>query len=342
MILTDRHHADLLYSTQRLFEDRLNVGPVCVPVGYEWWNEGYWRFGEVFGDQRLADQYLAPNPPWTQCGSGVYLTYDPAHPDRRIWGVSLDRVRGMSKPSIVMPSVQENAPGFKRLADEIGATFAYQLGNTGQYIDWSLDPLILSSAEMPFPEGQGVVYHQEIDSDEGGAFAWSDPAQADPRIVRNFVNAFNRLPGYGQFLEAEAALPEWTFTSHGHEGRDGDINPVAAMGALMQTAGWGWHDKPVGDGFGHVIHAWAAVGRPLIGHASYYRGRMAEVFWQDGVTCLDLDARSALETLDLMRCITADLSTHERMCHSIREAFNRVVDYDSEAQAVAGLLGLSG
>ena len=107
---------------------------------------------------------------------------------------------------------------------------------------------------------------------------------------------------------------------------------------MMAVVGWGWHDKAQGDGFGHVIHSWAAVGRPLIGHASHYRGRMAEPFWQDGVTCIDLDRHSVAEAVSIVQNISAE--DHAEMCRAIRAVFDSLVDYDSEAERIAAFLGI--
>lgn len=343
MILVDRHQADLLYAIQRLFDDRLGIG-VYIPLGYEWWEEGYWRFGECFGDRRLADQYLQisdgvhrPAGP-----TGVYVTFDTAHPERPIYGLTLEafwRYADDSDDLFVMPSVQENQRGYKRLADETGARYLYQVGNVGQQIDWDLDPLLISTTSAPIT-GRGVQVRQEIDSGPGETYGWSPPIET--RVVRNAVNSLNRLPGYADFLALEEALaPEgFAFTIHGHEGRDGDINPVDALAELMRSSGWGFHDKPVGDGFGHVIHAWAAVGRPLIGHASYYSGCLAEGFWQDGVTCVDLNRHSLAETTALVREISADRERHLSMCRAIRAEFDSVTDYERDASAVRALLEL--
>lgn len=336
MILTDRHHADLLYSTQRLFDDRLELGPVVVPVGHDWWDEGIWQFGKSLGDDRLAQQYLVPHEGiWEDKGAGVYVTHDTAHPERLIFGITLERARDHDL-QFIMPSVQENAAGFHALALQKGVPFLYQVGNVGQHVPWSLDPLVLTSTSLDLTGRRGVRYHQEIDSEPGGAFAWADPE--DAYTIRNFVNAFPRLPGWGDFLEAEAQLNEYTFTSHGHEGRDGNINPVGLMGARMAASGWGWHDKPVGDGFGHVIHSWAAVGRPLIGHARYYRGSLAEPLWQHGVTCIDLDVMAFHDALGMIREISADTARHSEMCRAIRGVFDQLVDYEAEAEAVGRLL----
>lgn len=340
-ILVDRHHADLLYAIQRLFEDRLGI-EVFIPVGHEWWDSGYWRFGQCFGDDRLAQQYLniADGVTFPVEEEGCYVTYDSSHPERPIRCVTLDQFRALGDWAFTMPTVQENQYGFHRLAQEYGARYLYQIGNTGQQLDWGLDPLVINTSEHPIPEGKGVTIHQELDSGPGGAFGWRP--STEPRIVRNFVNAFNRLPGYSAFLDSEAALRQigWEFTVHGHEGRNGNINPVEAMGNMMADSGWGWHDKPVGDGFGHVIHSWASVGRPLVGHAAYYDGKQAAPFWRDGETCFDIGARSLAETLKLMVEVVEAPERHAEMCAAIRAEFDRQVDYEAEADAVRALLRL--
>jgi hypothetical protein len=340
-ILTDRHHADLLYSTQRLFEDRLGVD-VWIPVGHEWWDEGYWRFGQVFGDDRLAQQYLvAHDGIWKPEGHGTYWTTDTAHPARKIRGITLAAARERDW-SYVMPTVQENQAGFARFADEACATYLYQVGNVGQHVDWDLEPRVITSTALDIEGHDAVRYHQEIASGPGGTFAFSDPAHANPYAVRNFVNAFPRLPGFARFTETMERLgPDWSAHVHGHEGADGNLNPVGLIGAAMAGAGWGWQDKPTGDGFGHVIHGWAAVGRPIIGRASYYRGHLADPFWQHGVTCIDLDRVDVAGCVAMMREVAADARQYGAMCHAIRETFDSLVDYEAEARTVAAFLGLA-
>lgn len=337
-ILVDRHHADLLYSLQRLFEDRLGVD-VYVPIGHEWWDEGYWAFGACFGDDRLAQQYLVAHEGiYEQTGDGVYRTFDVAHPERAIYGITLDAARQRDW-AFVMPSVQENQDGYAKFARERGARYLYQIGNTGQQVNMLLDPLLINTSEYPVPEGKGVTIHQEIDSGPGGAFAFRPPTAR--RVVRNFVNAFNRLPGYAAFLEVEQALisEQWFFTVHGHEGREGNINPVGPMGDAMASAGFGWHDKPVGDGFGHVIHSWAAVGRPLIGRAAYYHNKPAAPFWTPE-TSIDIGDKGLKDVIGEMTAIASDADRHGAMCQALRETFDRHVNYEAEADAVRTLLGL--
>lgn len=337
-ILVDRHHADLLNSIQCLFEDRLGV-EVFVPVGHEWWDEGYWRFGQVYGDDRLAQQYLALNDSYIATQGGQhYVTHDQEHPDRKIRAVTLEQFRA-KEWAFVMPSVQENQLGFHRLAKEVGARYLYQVGNTGQQIEWALDPFVVNTSEAPL-RGQGITIHQEIASGPAGAYRFSEAEHANRHLIRNFVNLFDRLPGYEAFLAAERTLTDFTFKCHGHEGRDEYLPTAGEIGAAMAGSGFAWHDKPVGDGFGHVIHSWAAVGRPLIGHARYYRGKQAGPLWRDGVTCIDLDVHAMPEVYQSIRNIANDPERHKWMCDSIRAEFDTLVNYEAEADAVRSLLGL--
>jgi hypothetical protein len=170
-----------------------------------------------------------------------------------------------------------------------------------------------------------VTYHQEFDLD---AFAYSD---AGTNIVGSFVNCMDRMPCWS-FL-AEAMKSDKTFRIHGIDGPDGNIKPTRDVGTLMRLYGWAWHDKVTGDGFGHVIHGWAAVGRPLIGHASHYSGQMAGPLWDDGVTAIDLDKHTVAEALDLM-----DRWDNVAMGRAIRDRFDELVDYDAEAELVRALL----
>lgn len=349
--LIDFHHADLFYSLQLLFEDRLGV-EVYTPVGHEWWDEGYWQFGRwAYGDDRLAQQFLVgpenertapltvdfdhPSP-----GGGTLaipgVIFDPAHPERPIRTVTLHEFRQMDWAYIVA-SVDDNERGFSRLAKEVGAQYVLQVGNTNQQVDWSLDPLALSSSEMPI-RGRGVVYHQEFNSD--GTFRFADPAlfYRDP-VISSFVNLMPLIDCGPVMARYQETLPDFQWNVHGIHCPDGIVKPVHTIAAVMSLSMFGWHDKVTGDGFGHVIHAWAAIGRPIIGHASHYRGKMAEVFWTPE-TSIDLDKGTFEENVALIRAIASDPDRHAAMCHRMREVFDANVDYLAEGEAIASLLGI--
>lgn len=336
-ILVDRHHAGLLYSLQLLFEDRLGM-ELYVPVGHDWWDEGYWRFGQVFGDDRLAQQYLVTEGRGWWKENGLWVTKDVEYPTRKIWGCTLSDARNLDGGwDYVMASVQENLPGFDRFAKEVGAKTVYQVGNNNQGIDWGLDPLVLASAKIVM-RGRGVTYHQEFHKDT--TFHFSDPSYGSPYWIRSFVNCFNRIPTeWSRFQEFQKLMPAHEFYVHGHDGPDGLIQPAERVATTMAVSGWGYHDKPQGDGFGHVVHYWASVGRPLIGSAQYYSGLLAEHLWEDGVTCVDLSSRSTSAAAEIVREISAEPERHAEMCRAIRKRLDDLVDFDAEATAIRDLLG---
>ena len=335
-VLCDRHHAGLYHSLE-LLGDRLGWD-LWTPVGEEWFAQEYWSFGREHFGRELVDQFLvigdAAWQRWMPATSeGAWARIDREYPDREIKGVTLDAARMMDW-DIVMATVQDNQEGFARFAREIGAQYAYQVGNTNQQIDWSLDPSALISAESPIV-GRGIRYHQEMDA----CYRWHPPAEADRHRIGSFVNLMPRIECWPLMFEAWQALrPEFSFAIHGHGCPDGVVHPTTAVAETMAGCGWGYHDKVTGDGFGHVIWGWAAIGRPLIGHASHYRGKLGEVLWRDLGTCIDLDQHTVPEAAQLIRDISADPDRHAQMCDAMRRTFEAHYDPERDARAIRTLL----
>jgi hypothetical protein len=314
-VLLDAHHADLLESMHLLLTDRF--GWDCyIPVGQEWWDENIWSFGKwAWGDDRLARQFLTVGN----------VERDDAHPDRLHNVITFGEAANLHW-DYVIASVPDNYRGYHHFARQTGAKFVIQVGNTNQPIAWELDPLVLNSSEMPL-QGRGVTYHQEFSLID---FAYSP---ATSQIIGSFVNCMESMACWHFLDEARRLMPERTFRIHGIDGPDGNVKPTRDVGTLMRSYGWGWHDKVTGDGFGHVIHNWAAVGRPLIGHASHYAGKMAGPLWEDGVTCIDLDRHAVNELPGLLERLD-----NLEMGLNIRSRFEELVDYEAEAEQIRALL----
>ncbi len=325
-VLVDRHHSGLYHSWQ-LMAQRFGW-TLYTPQGHAWWDERYWSFGRsTYPGDPLAQQFLMG----VAGVDGLGPLIDGEFPDWPINGVTLETARGMDW-AYVIATVPDNEPGFHGFAMEHGAQYVVGVGNTGQYVDWKLDPLALVSSEMPI-EGRGIVYHQEMDPIE-----YVSPAgPVFRRVAASFVNCMPQMGACWDLLEA-ARGQDLDVGVYGIAGPQGVIKPYSLLLGFMASVGWGWHDKQQGDGFGHVIHSWAAVGRPLIGHASHYRNKLAEHFWQDGVTCLDLDKRPIEDVCAIVRTISA--SDHEAMCLAIRAEYE-TIDYDAEAEQIADFLGLA-
>lgn len=338
-VLCDRHHAGLFRSMQSLAE-RL-AWNLYTPVGLDWWDAGIWNFGRsTWGDDRLAQQFLNGSewecqrlvngdPVWA---SGPYVATDPEFPAALIPGVTLAQARTM-RWDLVIATAEDNQRGFAAFAKGVGARYVMQVGNTRQTVDWSLDPMAIMSSEVPIL-GRGVRYHQEMDP----VYRWHEPAEADRWSIRSFVNLMPRIECGPLMEQAQGLMPDFRWGVHGIDCPQGVVKPSSDLAALMAASGFGWHDKVTGDGFGHVIHGWAAIGRPLIGHASHYRGQMAEVFWQDGRTCIDLDKHPLTEAVQMVRAIADDPEWHASMCRAIREVFDSVYDPERDAANIRALI----
>src|SRR5262249_44727355 len=151
----------------------------------------------------------------------------------------------------VVATVAENQHGFHRFAQQVGAKSVYQLGNARQWVDWGLDQAVLVSTSQPIPEGaRAVRYMQEFDKDD--VFGFRPPRREQwfldgGQSVGSFVNLLERMPEqWRRFTELEDLLPRWRFETHGHESRDGFVQPHEAVAEAMAGFGFGWHDKPSG------------------------------------------------------------------------------------------------
>ena len=201
-VLVDRHHAGLFHSLQLLFDrigQRIGAPYVALytPQGHEWWDEGYWNFGrDAYGDDRLARQFLD----WDG-DTYPHTTHDPEFPETAIHGITLGQARAYTLSpggwDFIVATLQDNQHGFSRFAREAGAQFVVGVGNTGQMIDWGLDPLVLNSSEMPIL-GRGVTVGQEFDSD--GLFARAPITNA--LRIGSFANCMTSMPCWPLLQEA--------------------------------------------------------------------------------------------------------------------------------------------
>jgi hypothetical protein len=250
----------------------------------------------------------------------------------------MEQFKNLGEWAFIIATVPDNAEGFKRIADAAGAGFVYQVGNHNQQVPWHFDPLVLNSSEAPIL-GRGVMIHQEFEKDT--TFRFRPPTDVNLCSTGSFVNCFDRIPHeLAYWRETRAHLPEWRFAMHGSDGDDGKVGPSTVLADTMASFGFGWHDKPHGDGFGHVIHYLASVGRPLVGNSRNYAGLFAGPLWEDGVTCIDTAQRTPQETAQELARIADDPGEHFRMCLAIRERVDALCDFDAEERAVRELLGL--
>ena len=338
-----------------LFEDR-GLGEVYFPVGMEWFDRGYWNFEREWHGDAVAKQYLVgvwdTKYPASDCSDPtVFWRDDPRHPDRRQTGITLDGALHMPW-DIVLCSLPHNYDGFYRLAKETGAKYGIQIGNEAQTFDPRAD-FALSSSTLPGvgPEMAGstffylgvptVMYHQEF-SLQTFRHEWPPSTQA----IGSFIQCFaENRDYYAEFIDVVRSLPDFDWRVYGSYGSApvdqyaaGNIDPTPEIADTMRAMRVIWHQKGWGDGFGHVIHNAFAIGRPVVGRASYYARRLAGPLWVDGVTSFDIDTRSRAELIAVLRRLVGDDDFHRQVSEAAAARFREVVNFDAEAGQIKRLL----
>jgi hypothetical protein len=324
VVLADWHHPGLYESLAMLFEDRFGW-QLFSPVGMDWADQGYWRF--THEKWKAADYLNAGNSSqldgWSQ-------QPQPEYPERMRKMVTLAEADAL-QPDVVVATVPAHDHSFRKLADRYGARYVYQMGNAKQPMSRHAD-LILASVQVPSRSGV-IRYHQEFSQ----ALFRRQPISAPQPNVSSFMLRLESASCAHDWLSSAPGI-EW----HAWGGEDPRaatyLSPMACIAEKMTEAGFIWHDKRIGDGYGHVLHNAAALGRPLIGHSSHYRYKLGAPYWANLRTCIDLDVHAPDQALRLVRQISKDPDWHEELAAGIRAVFDEQVDFDAEAAQIRAAL----
>jgi hypothetical protein len=327
-VLADWHHPALWESLAILFEDRF--GWELYSMAGEDWQQHGWTMSSGPPISWSAAEYLSLKG--AKPVGDHWERVEREYPKRPRKMVTPDQAFGMSW-DFILGSVSDHQRTFAALADRLGARFIHQVGNAKHYIDLGVRQTILASSNVKlrsrYPH---VIYHQEFDR---GVFAPSPVTH--PCSVTSLMLRLDWTSCDYRWL---AAAPGIRWSSPG--GQDPNardyLAPMSKVAERIRESGWVWHDKKVGDGFGHTLHNAAAMGRPIIGHASHYRGMLGEPFWDDLKTCIDLDKHEPREALRLIRAISGDPDWHGEMSANIADRFDQLVDFDAEAARIRTLL----
>ena len=339
-VLLDAIHADLLESL-RLLSGRLGW-EMYTPIGMEWYEAGIWRFErERLGDQ-VAKQFLTPWPDdeyWLD--SGCSVRRPASHPKTTIRMVTMEQARAL-KPDVIISTLAENDLGWATFAREVGAHFGVQVGNQGAEVQWGAAEFALLSVTTPgfTPWKPHVYYRQEFSltdfAADGGA-----GADAEPWVMTR-VQCATQTPEHAMFRElAERTGLKWTW--HGHCGEPdehygGNAHTTAEVAAEMHRARIAWHAKRWSDGYGHVIHNWAAIGRPMLVTADYYADKLAAPLFVEGKTSFNLEKHSVNELQAIVMRLAVDDDYWRRICQDTAIRFREVVDFDAEAEAIRTMM----
>jgi len=335
-VFTDLHHDALYTSLHLLFEKRLGW-ELYRPIGASWFDMGYWKIAAPYGNAPgTIIQYLGiNNKPWDSSKNlnGNYVLEDSVYhvynPDQKCHhkAVTLETFQDMEF-DIIIASIPSHIAPYRKLIESFQpkAKMIYQVGNDWGWMGTPPAKNVMASAIIPAvpADVHFISYHQEFDLE---VFHKGTPHRH--KRIFSLLHLVGNQPDWKLLLELEKEMPGYEFKFFGVSCRDGVITGTENVAQKMREAMWIAHLKAEGDGFGHTIHNAFAVGRPLIVKESYYRGKLAEPLLVDGLTCVNLDGRSAREARDAIKAIVAE-GRYEGMVHACRERFDRHVDFDEE------------
>jgi hypothetical protein len=353
-VLVDYHHHDLWESLELLFTDRFGW-ELLRPIGMDWFEQGYWNHERKWHGDAIARQYLEPWGSDVSDLDGRLSRLDTSH-NRVQKLVTLEQAREL-RPDIVISTLAHNHEGMARFAAEVGATFGLQIGNVRFGAQdmaedrWDLADFGLVSGVMPLtPPKPHVTYHQEF------AVPEYTPPPRDLAIrapeykfgfkVASFVQCYPETDwAYKWMTDTAAVAPDFDWKVYGAYGQApidqyaaGNLDVCAYVQRAMQASDAAWHLKRWSDGYGHVIHNWFAVGRPVFGFESYYRDQLAGPLWVEGVTSYNVEGRTPAEIAALLRELRDDEDKHNRMCEAAAARFREIVNFDAEADQIRRLL----
>lgn len=352
-VLCDAIHADLWESIRILVEDRWGW-ELYAPHGMEWYEAGIFNFERARLGDAVARQFLEPwhvdaqvrDTELVETGPLRTLSYSlrpgTTHPSPQK-RVTLEQARDL-KPDVIISTLVENDLGWYGFAQEVGATFGIQVGNQGAAAAWSVAEFAMLSVTTPDlkPWRPHVYYHQEFsladfypDGGLGGL---------QSKEVATCVQCYAGGPDYGLFLQLAARTePEATWRHYGHCGVEdehfgGNSPTTKGVAERMHKARVAWHWKRWSDGYGHVIHNWAAIGRPMLVTSTYYQDKLAAPLFVEGRTSFNLEDKTVDELEAIVRRLLQDDDLYTRMSHDAAARFAEVVDFAAEADQLRAMI----
>lgn len=313
-----------------LFQDRL--GHVLYrPIGLDWFQSGYWKIND---QEDTARQFLEP--------FSIPTDGTPPLNDDLSMCVLFSQFSQM-RFDVLIASLPQHIEPFKELIRlyQPTAKLIYQIGN-----QWQVNPKevknVMASAKVQIPENiNGVIYHQEFDIN---TFRYEPPIR--DRKIYSFVNCLNTADlfrdDWSLFLQLEQLMPEWEFKSFGGQCRDGNMTGSQALADKMREASFIFHCKSGGDGYGHVIHNAASVGRPFIIRQTDYFDKLAQPLIDQAPHILvnygNIKDKPVKQIAEEIQGLYDHETQYLRVCEVVNQVFKRNVDFDKEEQKILKFL----
>lgn len=317
------------------------------PIGLEWFQKGFWKIAEPYGNAPdTIDQYLGvPKDTWdkkkepiqkygeVELIDGVYHIPLKVGSEQYIQkAITFDKFLEMDFEFVIASYHGHELP-YANLVQKYkpNAVYLRQIGNIFETPRYTRNVLLATNTPMP-PGVNYVKYHPEHHRD----FIYTPPN--NHTTIKSFIAAPLVEPDLPLFYEYERLLPDFTFKMHGICGRDGVISGDLMPQAIKDSA-FVWHVKRSGC-CGFVARQAVASGRPCIIKKTYcYENySMSRDWFEDSINCIDLDLGTTRENLEKIKYFS-EPNRHAEMCKNTADKFKRDVNFDQEAIRIEAWLG---
>ena len=348
-IFADFHHPALYYSLYLLFEKRLGH-KLFRPIGIDWLNKGYWKITNLcvnmYQTSEKLKECLMPNaklPYADECQNKIknktdmyYIIEESGAVPVTQRAVTLNQFKKI-KFDLIISSFVDNIAPFKALSKEHqdNTKVIAQVGNV-LWQDKCFEDVPVMASVLPSKEYNAkeiVFYKQEIDTNM--FYPFNEPPD---NTLSSFVSAMNLFTeDMNDFKSIEKQLShKYNLLCHGKESRDGYLTNQKQIADIMRKSKLGINLKSIGDGFGHVIHGWFAVGRPIIFRGSHYKGKLAGLLLKHQQTGLDLDAIGIDNCIESINNMQED--DYNKMCANVKKEFKENMNFEQEAERIKRFL----
>jgi len=324
-VLTDYHHGDLYYSLHCLFEKRLDFELYSI-IGYDWADQ-YFKIHKIENNDLIKEQFLMYEGgehygnKHNRTIDNIFYHWNWRHHYYRKC-ISLDTFKNMNF-DIILPTYHHHYIPWKKLQEKYqpNAKTIIHVGNVDRKDN--AEYVIRSVPFLGTCKSQ-VLVNQEIDHN----IYKFVPVNFKTKKITSVTS---RGVFENKFYEYKNQLDECEFKFYGIGNPDGVLS-LHELAKEMQKSNIGWSLKSFG-GLGHSNMGWMHSGRPIITNLSEHRklGELATQLFEDGVTCIDIDARTTHENCKIIREWLDPEFTNKKSIECIKR-FNELVNYENEAE----------
>lgn len=351
-IFSDMHHADLAYSLQLLFEQRLGHN-LYFPIGMEWAEEKWWLIHKPYNyNLDTARQYLQIKPDYIPPDGtvplnhtigrieGIPLWTEDKHNNSWHKSLTLEAFKEMDI-DIIIASLPDHWKSFTQLRNKYkpNAKIICHMGNhfvelPDMISDGTVENLMASTSPVNVLTSQlnAVYYHQEFSTD-----IFKPSSDSIIRQITSFINVYHNNGGKLNYYALKSLLPHFAFRSYGASCDDGVINTTQEIAKIMQQSMFTCMVKYGADGYGFNLHESFACGTPVIINYDEYKDTLGGKLLIPDETCLVANIGD-----DMQDVANKIMHMPEHKYHWMRqrtyEIFKQTVDFDREQKELETFL----